>query len=210
MMVLPYPSTHSCLLALAFPYTGVLNTLRHKGLFSHRCPTRPSSVTYAASAMGPSMCILWLVVQYLGVPGGGVWLVDTVAPSMGLQPPSSMDPPSRILRSVQWLAASICLCIFQALAESLRRQLYHASISKHFLAPTIYGPGLVTVYGMISRWGSLWMAFPSFSAPHLVSIFPPVHILFPLLRCTEAFRFWSFFFGGLHMVYELNLSDSID
>ena len=38
--------------------------------------------------------------------------------------------------SVQWLAVSICLCICQALAEPLKRQLYHASISMHFLATT--------------------------------------------------------------------------
>jgi hypothetical protein len=39
--------------------------------------------------------------------------------------------------------------------------------------------------GRIPRWVSLGMAFPSVSAPHFVSIFPPVSILFPLLR-TEA------------------------
>jgi hypothetical protein len=31
-------------------------------LSSHSCPTRPSSATHAAGAMGPSMCTLWLVV----------------------------------------------------------------------------------------------------------------------------------------------------
>ena len=35
MRVLPHPPTHSHLPALAFPYTGVLNPLRHKGCFSH-------------------------------------------------------------------------------------------------------------------------------------------------------------------------------
>jgi hypothetical protein len=34
--------------------------------------------------------------------------------------------------------------------------------------------------------GSIWMAFPSVSAPHFVSIFPPMSILFPLLRSKEA------------------------
>jgi len=47
--------------------------------------------------------------------------------------------------------------------------------------------------GWIPQWGSLWMAFPSLSAPHFVSIFPPV-FLFPLLRRTEASTLWSFFF----------------
>jgi hypothetical protein len=39
--------------------------------------------------------------------------------------------------------------------------------------------------GWISSCGSLWMAFPSVSTSHFVSIFPPVSILF-LLRSTEA------------------------
>jgi hypothetical protein len=33
--------------------------------------------------------------------------------------------------------------------------------------------------GRNPRWGSLWMAFPSVSATHFVSIFAPVSILFP-------------------------------
>jgi hypothetical protein len=39
--------------------------------------------------------------------------------------------------SVPWLAASICICIAQDLAEPLRRQLYQAPVSKHFLESTI-------------------------------------------------------------------------
>jgi hypothetical protein len=69
MSVRPYPPTHSYLPDLEFPYTGALNTLRPEGLFFHWCPTRPSSATYVASAMSHSMCILWLLVQSLGVPG---------------------------------------------------------------------------------------------------------------------------------------------
>ena len=42
---------HTCPPTLAFPYTGALNTLRPKGLSSHLCSTRPSSATYAASAV---------------------------------------------------------------------------------------------------------------------------------------------------------------
>jgi hypothetical protein len=41
------------------------------------------------------------------------------------------------LCSVQWLAASIYVCICQPLAEPLRRQLYQASVSKPFLTSTI-------------------------------------------------------------------------
>ena len=36
--------------------------------------------------------------------------------------------------------------------------------------------------GWIPRWSSLWMAFASVSAPHFVSIFPSMSILFTLLR----------------------------
>jgi hypothetical protein len=44
--------------------------------------------------------------------------------------------------SAQWLAASICLCTCQVLAEPLRRQLYQAPVSMNFLESTI-----VSVFG---------------------------------------------------------------
>ena len=60
------------------------------------------------------------VYSYVGglVQGssGGVWLVDIVAPSVGLETPSVPSVPS---------------------SEPLRRQLYPASVSKHLLAFTI-------------------------------------------------------------------------
>jgi hypothetical protein len=63
----PYPihstsahqPTHFCFSVLVFPYTGTSNALKPKGLSSHWCPTSPSSATYAAGAMGSSMCTLW-------------------------------------------------------------------------------------------------------------------------------------------------------
>ena len=69
-------------------------------------------------------------------------MVHIVVPPMRLQTPSALSDLSVTCTlgtpcSVQWLAASICLCICQALAESLRRQLYQAPVSKHFLASTI-------------------------------------------------------------------------
>jgi hypothetical protein len=48
-----------------------------------------------------------------------------------------LTPPLGSLCSVQWLAASICTCIGQALTEPLRRQLYQAPVSNLFLASTI-------------------------------------------------------------------------
>ena len=46
----------------------------------------------------------------------------------------SLVAPLGILCSVQWLAKSIHLCICQALVEFIRRELYQAPVSKHFLA----------------------------------------------------------------------------
>jgi hypothetical protein len=142
MRVLPHPPTHAHLPALAFPYTRASNTQRAKGLSSNLCPTVPSSATYAARARGPSMCSLWLVVKFPAAPG--LWPVHTVVPL----PHGAADPLSSFSTfcnfslwnppgSVQWLTASIHLCICQALAETLRRQLYQAPLSKHFLASTI-------------------------------------------------------------------------
>ena len=66
MGMLPHPPIHSCLPVLAFPYTTESNTL---SLCFPWCPTKQSSATYAARAMGPSMFILWLMVQSPGAPG---------------------------------------------------------------------------------------------------------------------------------------------
>lgn len=132
MRVLFYPPEHSLLPALAFPYTRAMNTLRPKDLSSF-------SASYVTSNMGSSMCILCLVVYFLGASGvgGGVWSVHTVIPSMGLKTPQLLESLLQFLHqgtpnSVQWLAVSIYLCICQALAQSFWRQPYQVNISKHF------------------------------------------------------------------------------
>jgi hypothetical protein len=78
------------------------------------------------------------------VPGssGGVWLIDIVVLPMELQTPSapsvlSVAPSLGTLCSFQWLTGSIHLCVCQALVEPLRRQLYQAPVSRHFLESTI-------------------------------------------------------------------------
>ena len=98
------------------------------------------------------------------VPGssGGVWLIDIVVLPMGLQTPSvpsvlPLTPPLESLCSVQWLIASIHICIGQALADPLRRHPYQAPVRKHFVASAIVsGFGVCRWDGAISRW-----AFPS-------------------------------------------------
>jgi hypothetical protein len=88
----------------------------------------------------------------------GVWLVGIIFLPMGLQTPSApsalpLTPPLGSPCSVRWLAESFHICIGQALAESLRGQLYQAPISKCFLASAVVS-GFV-----VYRWdGSPGMA----------------------------------------------------
>jgi len=108
---------------------------------------------------------------------------------MGFPAPSilSLTPPMGTPCSVRWLAASIHLCICHALAEPLRRQLYQAPVSMHFLASAILsGFGGCMYMEWIPRWGSLWMDFPSVSAPNFIPVSSPMSILLPLLRRIEA------------------------
>jgi hypothetical protein len=66
---------------------------------------------------------------------------------MGLETPSaplilSLVPSLGTLCSAQWLAVSTHFCIFQALAEPLRREIYQAPVSKNLLASkTVSGFG---------------------------------------------------------------------
>jgi hypothetical protein len=59
--------------------------------------------------------------------------------------------------SVQWLAVSFHIFIGHPLAEPLRRQLYQAPVSKHFLASTIVSGIGVCIWdgspgGTVSGW----------------------------------------------------------
>jgi hypothetical protein len=79
-----------------------------------------------------------------------------------------LTPPLGSLCSVQWLAASICICIGHALAEHLRRQLYQASDSKHFLASAIVSGFGVCMWDRsrgeaVSGWPFLQSLFHSLS-----------------------------------------------
>jgi hypothetical protein len=88
-------------------------------------------------------CICVLLLQWLSLwELWGIWLVDIVVLPMRLQTPStpsvfSLTPLLGTQCSVQWLAASICLCIYKALVGPLRRQLYRAPVSMYFLASAI-------------------------------------------------------------------------
>jgi hypothetical protein len=83
------PPTQSHPPDLAFPYTRALNTLRPEGLSSHWCPTKPFSATYMANA--PCVFFGWWSSPW---ELQGIWPIDTVAPSMGLQIPSAPSVPA--------------------------------------------------------------------------------------------------------------------
>jgi hypothetical protein len=130
---------------------------------------------------------------------------------MGLQTPSapsvpSSTPPLGTVSSVPWLAASICLCICQALAEALRKQPYQAPVSKHFPTSTIasgFGDCMWdgSSCGAVSRWPFLQ------SLLHTVSKYSTVNILFPFLRRNYTPTLWSSFF--LSLMWCVNCNSSI-
>jgi hypothetical protein len=128
----------------------------------------------------PSRGSLHVYSLVSGSSGGGYWLVHIVPP-MGLQTPSApwvlpLAPPWGTLCSVQWLAESIHLCICQALAETLRRQLYQALVGKHLLASTIVSefgnyiwdgsPG-----GTVTGWSYLQVLLQTLALYHLPWVF---------------------------------------
>jgi hypothetical protein len=129
--------TQAHLPVLALSYTGSLNTLRPKNLPSH---WSQSVLCYICGWSHGSLHLYSLVGGL--VPGSSGSLLARYCFSYGLQTPSSPSvlsptPPLGTPCSVQCLAESIHLCVCQAMAESLRRQLYQAPVSKHFLASTI-------------------------------------------------------------------------
>ena len=96
-----------------------------------------------------------------------VWLIDIVVLPMRLQTPSApsvlhITPPLGSPCSVQWLTVSIHICIGQALADPLRRQIYQAHVSKHFLASAIVFGCCVCIRDESLNWEvSGWPFLPS-------------------------------------------------
>ena len=141
MSMLTHPPTHSCIPSLTFPYTGSVPGPRaslpidvqqdHPLLHMQMEPGVLSSLLFGWCF---SPWELW-----------GLCLVDIVVLTMCYNPLQLLllTPPLGNPCSVQWLAGSICLCVCQALAEPLRRQLYQAPVRKHFLvSATVSGFGV--------------------------------------------------------------------
>ena len=120
------PPTHSCQPTLAFTYTGYPAFTRPRA--SPPIDVWQSYLLYMRLEPWVAPCALfgWFFSPW---ELWRVWLIDIVVFPMELQTPSAP--------SVLWLSVSIHLCICQALPEPLRRQLYQAPLSKHFLASTI-------------------------------------------------------------------------
>jgi hypothetical protein len=127
--------------------------------------------------------VYYLVGGLVPESSGGYWLVHIVVPPMRLLTPSAswvlfLPAPLGILCSVKWMAESFHFCICQALAEPLRRQLYHALVSKYLLSyitVSSFGNYIGWNYiGWIPTWDSHWMSFPSVSAPIFVTVSPPI------------------------------------
>jgi len=172
-----HPSTHPlfpCLPTLTLPCAGAPSLHRTKGLSSYWCLSRPSSATYVAGAVAHSLvgglvpgsnkasgCLILLLCLWSGKTPS--------APSVLF-----LTPPLGSPWAACGLAASIHICICKALKKPLRRHLYQAPVSIHFLSSTIKsGFGDYTWDGS-SGGVSLWKTFCSVSAPYFVSAFPPV------------------------------------
>jgi hypothetical protein len=107
----------------------------HSSTLGHRAFMGPRASSPIDAQQGYFLLHMWLepwvppcVLLGWWFRSWGLWLVDIVLP-MGLQTPSvppvlSLTPPLGTLYSVQWLTVNICLCICQALAEPLSRQLH--------------------------------------------------------------------------------------
>jgi hypothetical protein len=133
----------------------------------------------------------------------GLWLIDVIAIPMGLHDPfSSFNPLSN---------SSIGHLVFHTMVDCKHLPLFLSGSSRVSQETTISGScqhALLGIHnsicvwwlymGWISGWDSLWMAFPSVSAPHFVSVFAAMSILFPHLRRTKAPT-------QLHVVCELYL-----
>ena len=128
-----------------------------KGLHFQSCLIRQSSATCAAGAEGtPCVFFGWWFIPW-ELWERGAWLIDIVVLPMRLQTPSApiiidLTSPLGFPCSVQYLAVHMRMCVRMALAETLRGQLYQASVRKHSLASAIVsGFGVRRCDGSISE-----------------------------------------------------------
>jgi hypothetical protein len=138
-------------------------------------------------------------------------LVHIVVPPMGLQATSIPLVLSlvllRTLCSVQWLAESIHLCICQALAEPLRRQLDQAPVSEHLLASTIVSGFGDCIYDGSPSGKSLDGLFFSLCSTLCLCISSHGYFVLPSKK-DWSIHTLVFLFLELHFICELHLGYS--
>jgi len=205
--LLPIPSHHSLclwgcsspnhLLPPASPPCCSL-TLVHEAFTGTRAspPTDalqgPSSATYLAGDKIRSMCTLSLVVQSLGALGGLVScyyysFYEVANPLSYLSPffNSSIGIPVLSSQFNGWLREYLPLYLSDSGRASQETAILgfcqHALLGIHNIDWVWW-----LHVGWIPMCGSHWMTFPSVSALHFISIFPPVNILFPSSK-----KYWS-------------------
>jgi len=103
-----HPSTHSHLIALAFPYSGGNKPSQDPGFFLLLMLDNVI-LCYIRDWSHGSLHVYSLVGGLVPGSSGGVWLVDIIVLPMGLQTPSapstlSITPPLGFPCSVQWLS----------------------------------------------------------------------------------------------------------
>ena len=131
------PPTHSHPPALAFPYTGALNTLMSKGPSSHWCLTKPSTATYVVSTIGHSMCTLWLVVQFqlwLNLDGWQYFSLQWTAKLLSFFSPffnSSIRDTRAQVNGWLWASSSVFVRLWQRLSGDSHIRFLSASTSRY-------------------------------------------------------------------------------
>jgi hypothetical protein len=160
MRVLPHPPTHSHLTSLALPYTRASSLHRTKGLSFHWCPTKPSSATYAAGAMGPSLGALGDLASWYCCSSYGV-----------ATPFFSFRPFSNFSTGVPMLSPMVGCKHLPLCLSGSGRSSPETAISDFCQQALLGIHNSVWVWclymGWINRWYSLWMTFPSVSALHV-------------------------------------------
>jgi hypothetical protein len=131
---------------------------------------------------------LWswgILIDIVVLPMG--WQILSIPSVLSLIPPlgTRLSPMVGYKHPLLYLSGTGRVSLEAAISDSCQQALFgiHNSVWVWIL-----------YMDWIPRWGSLWMAFPSDSAPHFVSIFPPMSILLTLVRRTEASTFWSSLF----------------
>jgi hypothetical protein len=175
--------------------------MSNNAIFCHICGQSHGSLHVYSLIGGPGLrnsrgLVCWLCCSPYGV----------ATPLSSFSPfsnSSTRDPTLSLMIGWKQASASVFVRHWQSLSVDSRISLCQQAL------PGIHNSIWVWWWlhmGWIPRWGS---PFSSVPAPHFVSIFHPMRILFTLLRTN----YWSihtmvFLLLGLHMVCELNLGYS--